>query len=237
MLLARSLNQLENQKFGYEVDGRMLIALNRPPADYEPERLSALYRQLEERLLQLPGVTGAGLALYNPLTDNWGELVLVAGKPPGALNENSGASWDRVSANYLQNFGIPVLRGRAFTAADNEHTMPVTVVNEAFAKRFFKSDEDPIGQHFGFDLPENVNTFEIVGIVRDSKFVNFTLRREVTPMMWVPLAQTVKYTNDMMKRIEQRVACGRRHDAGDGAFRRRRSNRSSPGCSPILIPT
>ena len=42
-------------------------------------------------------------------------------------------------------------------------------------KRFFKSDEDPLGQHFGLDLPENAGTFRIVGIVRDAKFAGFGL--------------------------------------------------------------
>ena len=102
---------------------------------------------------------GRRLALYNPLTDNWGELILVAGHPPPKPGDDAGASWDRVSANYLQNLGMTMVRGRAFTAADNETTAPVAIVNEAFVKRFFKSDEDPIGQHFGLDLPENVGTF------------------------------------------------------------------------------
>ena len=74
------------------------------------------------------------------------------------MSENGGASWDRVSANYLQNFGISALRGRAFTAADNETSEPVAIVNEAFVKRFFKSDEDPIDQHFGLDAPETPDT-------------------------------------------------------------------------------
>ena len=65
--------------------------------------LSALYRQIEDRLDRLPGVRGSGLALYNPLTDNWGELILVAGHPLRKLSDEAGASWDRVSANYLQN--------------------------------------------------------------------------------------------------------------------------------------
>ena len=81
-MLARSLGNLESQDFGYEIHGRVLVALNRPPATYTPEKLAALYRDVEERLNRLPGVRGAGLALYNPLTDNWGELVLVAGHPP-----------------------------------------------------------------------------------------------------------------------------------------------------------
>ena len=148
----------------------------------------------------------SGLALYNPLTDNWGELVLVAGHPAPKPGEQAGASWDRVSANYLQNLGVKLVRGRHFTAADNETSEHVAVVNEAFVRRFFKSDEDPLDQHFGLDLPENVNTYRIVGIVRDAKFAGFALDRPARPMFYVPLAQTVDYANPLMKRLEFAVA-------------------------------
>ena len=95
-----------------------------------------------------------------------------------------------------------MLRGRAFTEADNETTAPVAVVNEAFVKRFFKSDEDPLDQHFGLDLPENAGTFRIVGVVRDAKFAGWGLNRPARPMFYVPLAQYVDYQNEIMKRIE-----------------------------------
>jgi predicted permease len=202
MLLARSLNKLEHQDFGYRIDGRVVVSLKRPPASYTLPRLTTMYRDIEARLNQLPGVQGSGLALYNPLTDNWGEGILVAGHPAPKPGEQWGASWDRVSANYLQNFGMTMLRGRAFTDADNETSEPVAIVNEAFVKRFFRSDEDPIGQHFGLDLPENVNTFRIVGVVRDAKFAGWGLNRPARPMFYVPLAQNVDYKNALMKRIE-----------------------------------
>jgi predicted permease len=202
MMLARSLGNLENQDLGYEIQGRVLVALNRPPATYAPDRLAALYRDVEERLSRIPGVRGAGLALYNPLTDNWGELVLVAGKPEPKPGEQAGASWDRVSANYLQHLGVKLARGRFFTAADNETSESVAVVNEAFVRRFFNSDEDPIDRRFGLDLPENVNTYRIVGIVRDAKFAGFALDRPARPMFYVPLAQTVEYNNALMRRLE-----------------------------------
>ena len=201
-MLARSLDKLQNQDFGYKVEGRTVVALNRPPATYTRPKLTALYRQIEERLNRLPGVHGSGLALYNPLTDNWGELILVQGQPAPKLDEEAGASWDRVSADYLQNFGIAVLRGRGFTAADNETSELVAVVNEAFARRFFKGGQDPLDQHFGLDLPENVGTFRIVGVVRDAKFAGFALNRPARPMFYVPLAQWVDYKNDIMQRIE-----------------------------------
>ncbi len=203
-MLSRSLNKLEHQDFGYQIQGRVVVGLHNPPASYTQPRLAALYRQLEERLDQLPGVRGSGLALYNPLTDNWGELILVAGRPAPKMNEEAGASWDRVSANYLQNFGMTVLRGRNFTPADNETTAPVAIVNEGFVKRFFKSDEDPLDQHFGLDLPAYAGTFRIVGIVRDAKFAGWGLNRPARPMFYVPLAQNVDYHDDLMKKLELR---------------------------------
>jgi predicted permease len=119
------------------------------------------------------------------------------------MSEQAGASWDRVSARYLRHLGVPLVRGREFTDADNETAASVAVVNEAFVKRFFKSDEDPIGQHFGIDVPENANTYQIIGIVRDAKFAGFALRDPARPMFFVPLAQTVAYTNDLFRRLER----------------------------------
>jgi hypothetical protein len=107
-----------------------------------------------------------------------------------------------VSADYLQNLGVRLVRGRHFSAADNETTEPVAVVNEAFVRRFFNSEEDPLDRRFGLNLPEHVNTFRIVGIVRDAKFAGFALDRPARPMFFVPLAQTVKYANPMMQRVE-----------------------------------
>ena len=203
-MLARSLNKLEHQDFGYQVQERVEVDMNNPPATYTQPQLASLYHQLEERLNRLPGVQGSGLALYNPLTNNWGELIMVAGHPPAQFHEEAGASWDRVSANYLQNLGMPILRGRAFTAADNETTAPVAIVNEAFVKRFFKSDENPLDQHFGLDVPEYAGTFRIVGVVRDAKFAGWGLSRPARPMFFVPLAQNVAYPDELMKMIELR---------------------------------
>jgi predicted permease len=203
-MLGRSLNKLEHQDFGYQVQGRVVIDVNNPSASYTQPQLAALNRRLEQELLTIPGVQAAGLALYNPLTDNWGELILVDGHPPGKLSEDSGASWDRVTADYLQNFGIAILRGRAFTPADNETAASVAIVNESFVKRFFKPDEDPLEQHFGLDLPENSKTFRIIGVARNAKFAPFDLDKPARPMFFVPMAQTVAYPQELMQRIELR---------------------------------
>jgi predicted permease len=201
-MLGRSLNNLEHQDFGYRTEGRTMISIRIPRSDYTTPKLIALYRDIEQRLKALPGVEGGGLALYNPLTDNWGELVFIAGHPPASRNGESGSSWDRVSSNYMQSLEMTMEQGRAFTNVDNETTAPVAIVNQAFVKRFFKDGEDPIDQHFGLDYPEYASTFRIVGVVRDAKFAGFALSRPARPMFFVPLAQKVDYKDDLMRRLE-----------------------------------
>jgi predicted permease len=201
-MLARSLNKLEHQDFGFSIPGRVVVQLHNPPGHATFPQLTALYRQMEDQLNRLPGVQGSGMALYNPLTDNWGELIMVSGHPAPKMGEEANASWDRVSANYLQNLGVRLVRGRFFSEADNETTEPVAIVNETFVKRFFKSSEEPLNQHFGIDLPENAGTLRIVGVVRDAKFAGFALAKPARPMFYVPLAQTVAYNHPLLQKLE-----------------------------------
>jgi hypothetical protein len=75
-LLARSLHNLEHQGFGFETDHRLSIVMNGPPASYTEPQLDALYRELQARLAQIPGVARAALALYTPFINEWGELIV-----------------------------------------------------------------------------------------------------------------------------------------------------------------
>ena len=75
-LLTRSLTKMQHQNFGYEVDNRIVISLTAPFSSYSPAKLDAIYRELQDRLSHIPGVQRAALALYAPLQDNWGEIVI-----------------------------------------------------------------------------------------------------------------------------------------------------------------
>ncbi len=79
-LLTSSLRNLEHQDLGFASQNRISVAINPPLPTYTPERLDALYREIEDRLVQLPNVQKASLALYSPLAgENWGEMVAVEG--------------------------------------------------------------------------------------------------------------------------------------------------------------
>jgi predicted permease len=202
-MLGRSLGNLEHQNLGYQSKDRISVELNSPPATYTQSQLQSLYRQIEDGLHAIPGVQHEGLALYNPLTDNWGEMIIVQGHPLPTFNEDAGASWDRITPGYFATLGQPILRGRGFTEADNETAPAVAIVNQAFVRRFFPH-EDPMEKHFGIDLPENAGTYTIVGIVADAKYASWTMYQPALPMFYVPLAQSVKYANPLIEEIDLR---------------------------------
>jgi predicted permease len=200
-LLTHSLANLQHQDFGYETDHRVTISLT-APYFYSQPKLDAMYRELQDRLSHIPGVERAALAQYTPLQDNWGEIVIRQGHGMPNMNEQIGSSWDHVNPGYLETLGEHILRGRSITEQDTATTQNIAVVNEAFVKRFFKPGEEPLGAHFGLDLPKYSNTFEIVGIVRNAKYNDPASTDPPRPLFFVPLAQRTHYDNALMQSID-----------------------------------
>ena len=200
-LLTRSLQKLQHQDFGYQTDHRVTLHLSGPFSSYPQPKLDAMYRELEDRLAHIPGVERAALALYTPLQDNWGEIVIRQGHAMPNINEKVGSSWDHVTPGYLETLGQPILRGRSLSVHDTATTPNVAVVDQTFVHRFFKPGEDPIGAHFGLDLPQYSNTFEIVGVVRNAKYSD-PAGNDPRPIFFVPLAQRVHYDTPLMQTID-----------------------------------
>jgi predicted permease len=168
-LLARSLQKLETQDFGFEVAGHYVVDLAPSFTMVPPDRLDATYARLRERLRQIPGVLNVGYSLYAPMSgDNWAHLVSVDGRPP---TERLQASWNRVSPGYFDTIGTPILRGRAFDERDRPGATLVAVVSQTFATRFF-GETDPIGRRIG-QRPASGRAaleYEVVGVVGDAKY-------------------------------------------------------------------
>ncbi len=197
ILMTRSLFQLENQNFGVDTHNRYVLHLDPDGAGYTTERLPALYRRIEDRFSSLPGVRSVSLAMYSPLEgDNWGECVIQQGHPAPKPGDKCGSTWVRVSKHYLDSIGVPIVRGRDFTDQDTSTSAQVVLVNQTFVRRFFPN-QDPIGQHFGIDLPKYSGAWQIVGVFRDFKMNN--PREEVHPVYLRPLTQQfVAYTEPDM---------------------------------------
>ena len=195
-LLTQSLRNLEHQSFGIQTANRYVVHLDPYGAGYSPERLPGLYTQMEQRFRALPGVKSVGLALYSTLEgNNWGECVFVQGRPAPGPNSHCGSSWDRVSPQFLETVGQPVVRGRGITEQDTATSRFVAVVNQAFVKKFFPN-EDPIGKHFGNHGQEYSDSFEIVGTVADAKYNS--PNDEFRPMFLRPLTQRLSSQKDVV---------------------------------------
>ena len=202
-LLAVSLRNLESQDFGFDVQNRINIQINPPLDSYTPEHLDALYRAIEDGLVRLPNVQSASLAAWSPLSgNNWGELIAIEGRGDPTVTQAEGVSWDRVSRQYFSTVGQRIVRGRDFAESDSNASRPVAIVNETLVRKYFPN-EDPIGKHFGMDNSRYAATFEIVGVVRDAKYNDPD--QPAKPMFFVPLEQSVHYSNDMMQRGERQT--------------------------------
>jgi putative ABC transport system permease protein len=192
-LLGQSLRNLEHQNFGFETQGRYIAWINPMLGNYKAEQLEPLFRQIDDRLLQIPGVRMVAPALYAPMTgDSWNNGIRVQGRPEPGAKEDSGASFARVMPGFFETVGARVVLGRPITQDDTGATRKVAIINEAFARRFFKN-QNPVGQHFGPDKIKYSSAFEIVGVVNDMRYLTYDYKDPVRPMYWLPEAQTTQY--------------------------------------------
>ena len=192
-LLGQSLRNLEQQNFGFETRGRYIAWINPMLGNYKPELMDTMFRQIDDRLLQIPGTRMVAPALYAPMTgDSWNEGIRIEGRPEPPAKEDTSASWARVMPGFFDAIGAKVLQGRPITDADTAATRKVAMVNQAFVRRFFK-DQNPIGRHFGIDKIKYSATFEIIGVTNDIRYLTYEYKKPVGPMFWVPEAQTVQY--------------------------------------------
>jgi predicted permease len=192
-LLGQSLRNLEHQNFGFETEGRYIAWINPMLGNYKAEQLEPMFRQIDDRLRQIPGVRMVAPALYAPMTgDSWNNGIRVEGRPEPGAKEDTSSGWTRVMPGFFETVGAKIVLGRPISDEDTQATRKVAVVNEAFARRFFKN-QNPIGQHFGPDKIKYSSQYEIVGVVRDMRYMIYDYKEPVGPMYWLPETQTVQY--------------------------------------------
>ncbi len=192
-LLGQSLRNLEHQNFGFETQDRYIAWINPLLSNYKPEQMEPMFEKIDDRLRQIPGVRMVAPALYAPMTgDSWNDGIRIAGRPEPGAKEDTGSGWARIMPGFFETLGAKMVLGRAINEDDTATTRKVAVINEAFAKRFFK-DQNPIGQHFGPDKIKYASTFEIIGVVKDMRYMTYDYKDPIRPMFWLPESQTVEY--------------------------------------------
>ena len=189
-LLTRSFQRVMDVDLGFNPDSVLEFYLDvgfSKPLDLQQR--AAFYDELLRRIEGLPGVEAAFAGTSLPLRNSRiGFGVVIEGRPMPPLDQIQSARHCAVTADYFQDLGIPLLRGRFFTETDNLGKPGVMIINETMAKRCFP-EEDPIGKSIrsGMRLSdEEPQSYEIVGIVGD---VKDAIPGERRPYMYVPYSQ------------------------------------------------
>jgi predicted permease len=185
-LFLRTLQNLKDQDFGFDRKNVLLIDFNAKLAGYKPEQLSGLHARIVQRLEALPGVRSASLSNGPPIADgNWTSPIEVQGYA-AAPDEDQSTNINRVSSHYFDTVGIAVLRGRSIGLQDASMSPKVVVVNQTLAEHFFPKG-DAIGHSFSIMDPGVPGLWQIVGVVRDTKYND--PREEPKRMIYLPLEQ------------------------------------------------
>ena len=202
-LVTQNLRHLEDQQFGFQTSGRLMVKVDSDLAGSTPEGIANLEEELRQRLSQIPGVLSASLSLNSPMEgSNWGEPVSIAGHPTPPGSEH-GSSLSSVSAHYFETIGARLVRGRFIDERDTYASRRVAVINEAFSRKYVPN-EDPHGQDVGVGDASQDRDCEIVGIVGDIKYYNAYSPMNV--MAFFPLSQAREDNGNIFHEIQLLVA-------------------------------
>lgn len=190
-LMIRSLVNLWNVSPGFDPHHVLTFAISSPkPLGTTPDDIRAAFRQIRERIEAVPGVEAAAIESGTmPMGENTFLTFWPAEKPrPTSDRDKDAALFYAVQPDYLRVLKIPLLRGRFFTSQDNEHSMPVVVIDEWFAQLYFGA-RNPIGRRINVGMLGT--SPEIVGVVGHVKQrgLDSGLRSPLQAQMYVPLAQ------------------------------------------------
>jgi len=168
-LFVRSLMKLEAVPIGFDPRGVLALQVTLPKLSYpDAQRLSAFYRRLAEKVQAIPGTES--VAFTNRLPMEWpnNDPVRIEGKPaPLASSGRDYVDEYMVTPGYFRLLSIPLFKGRDFSAADDEGSPRVAIINKTMAHRFWPG-EDPIGKRFEWEDPGGAVVWRIVvGVAGD----------------------------------------------------------------------
>jgi predicted permease len=199
-LLMQSFARLHSVNPGFRSEGLLTMHISLP-SGYNAPRQRAFFEQLVERVEALPGVHGAAMVQSLPTTVMFAMPVSIVEQPPLPIGQAPLAQRQGASLDFFRTMGIPLRRGRTFTAQDAPGAGPVVVViNESFARRFwpeYPGGQSPVGQHISGGGPV---TPEIVGVVGDVHEQGFA--KDTIPELYFPLAYSPVSSADFVVRTD-----------------------------------
>jgi putative ABC transport system permease protein len=191
-LFARALNRAATIDPGFDPNGLELASLDLSLAGYTSDTGPAFAGELIQRVRSLPGVEAATLAAMIPLGN--GGMGLGGLAVPGTQSDQPRffeTDWNVVTPGYFAAMRMRLISGRDFTDLDRTGSLPVVIVNETAARRWWPN-QNPIGKTLLQDtgsraVPGTTRTLTVIAVARDSKYRS--LGEEARTFVYVPIAQ------------------------------------------------
>lgn len=185
-LFVRSTRNAERVYLGFDPTHVLNASMDVREIGLDNERAHRFFRDLEERMRNVPGVRSVSLAASVPMGySNDSNPVYVEGKTLDSKKPAPIVLYDSVSRDYFTTMRVPVLRGRVFTDLDTDKSPLVAVINEAMAQKYWPK-QDPIGKRFSMKAASGP-FMEIVGVVKTGKYTG--PGESPTPFFYVPQEQ------------------------------------------------
>lgn len=207
-LFIRSATRAANVQPGFSLDNEIIGEVDASLANYDEARGRETYRALRERLRQTPGVRSVSMAASVPFGMTWsGASVLPSNSTASKERRPLYAHFNIVTDSYFQTLGIPLLRGRAFVAAENmpESKSHVAVVDKLLADKLWPGG-NAVGRQIRLDESGggHEQTCEIVGVVGNVREKIVGDEAKPQPHVYIPFGQ--QYQADMQ--VHLKVAAG-----------------------------
>lgn len=186
-LFTRSLVNLRRLDPGFQTSNMVEFSLDASRNGYTPQRIREVYQTIQDQLASIPGVRSVALNDVRLLSgDNDQSAIHIAGYKT-KQDEDMSPHFSSISPGYFSTLGTPLVAGRGFTVADRAGSPKVAIVNESFVNHYL-TGENPLGRTFGLGPTEGPTDFEIVGVVKDTKYDS--LRNDHLRIVYVPYLQS-----------------------------------------------
>jgi len=197
-LFVRTLANLRAVDPGFRPEHLLLFQIDPPESRYPSPKHLVLFRQIEQKLTSIPGVTAVTLSSEPLIADSMSNNHFL---PVGQdlSGKKATAHFNAVGATFFETMGIPIVAGRGFAETDTATSTRVAVVNRALVHQFF-SGINPVGKTFTTGKKEPA--IQIVGICADAKYES--LRRPAPPTFYEPYQQ-LTHEMDMTYEVQTRM--------------------------------
>lgn len=184
-LMVRSFSRIQGIDPGFNPNNLLTMQLAMTVTQDQSERVFQFFDLVQQRVRSLSAVESVAFSTGLPFTGSMEESFMIEGRPRPKHDEEGMAVLYVVSPDYFKTMGIPLLKGRYFSAQERKNSVPVTLIDSSFARKHFPN-EDPIGKRIS---PGENLTFEIIGIVGHVKHYGLDTPAPVEPQFYYSLDQ------------------------------------------------